>query len=544
MQELDKTPALFKLEIDETAVLPEGSQTAEKDAGALVQTVEFELLPPVEIIDERRVAIYREIADIDERLELINARVDELNAEIDSLTNHADGLDYAIAVASGIIAGIIDSVWVGEFSLDSANKWGGEKVNNFIIKTAQRQGYKGDSLTGAVKFLEDRYPIAADKATADFGGGKQHHLRDFSHHPTPIGLLFSLLTQFTRKIYGTDVTGAFKVVPISGKEPIGKKLHKELIPYGLIGRNLPEKLMFGVVNWVFHMVSDMAGASGSIKAGSVGTGLPGPLVSLLKEISALPIFRRMNEDGYKEFSVWVSKLFNGTLLAKRDENGKIVEAVKFDLRTEIGVAHELGRQAVPVIVNECVVRGFYFIRRLFCELRDKNVRSISGLGEVDWKTLPFKNRTVVRMLTISTGTFMAVDIADAAIRSGGFNHMCLLRINYIGVGRFVIAVGTDIKMGLEKSKKERECMMVRGMQLELLNAKMFYKQADMWIEAENTNRAIQEAYQALERAASEFMLTWDEIRDGSARRREYAGRITENDPSLAEKLLDILEWGV
>ena len=545
MQELDKTPALFKLEIDETAVLPEGSQTAEKDAGALVQTVEFELLPPVEIIDERRVAIYREIADIDERLELINARVDELNAEIDSLTNHADGLDYAIAVASGIIAGIIDSVWVGEFSLDSANKWGGEKVNNFIIKTAQRQGYKGDSLTGAVKFLEDRYPIAADKATADFGGGKQHHLRDFSHHPTPIGLLFSLLTQFTRKIYGTDVTGACKVVPISGKEPIGKKLHKELIPYGLIGRNLPEKLMFGVVNWVFHMVSDMAGASGSIKAGSVGTGLPGPLVSLLKEISALPIFRRMNEDGYKEFSVWVSKLFNGTLLAKRDENGKIVEAVKFDLRTEIGVAHELGRQAVPVIVNECVVRGFYFIRRLFCELRDKNVRSISGLGEVDWrKTLPFKNRTVVRMLTISTGTFMAVDIADAAIRSGGFNHMCLLRINYIGVGRFVIAVGTDIKMGLEKSKKERECMMVRGMQLELLNAKMFYKQADMWIEAENTNRAIQEAYQALERAASEFMLTWDEIRDGSARRREYAGRITENDPSLAEKLLDILEWGV
>ena len=545
MQELDKTPALFKLEIDETAVLPEGSQTAEKDAGALVQTVEFELLPPVEIIDERRVAIYREIADIDERLELINARVDELNAEIDSLTNHADGLDYAIAVASGIIAGIIDSVWVGEFSLDSANKWGGEKVNNFIIKTAQRQGYKGDSLTGAVKFLEDRYPIAADKATADFGGGKQHHLRDFSHHPTPIGLLFSLLTQFTRKIYGTDVTGAFKVVPISDKEPIGKKLHKELIPYGLIGRNLPEKLMFGVVNWVFHMVSDMAGASGSIKAGSVGTGLPGPLVSLLKEISALPIFRRMNEDGYKEFSVWVSKLFNGTLLAKRDENGKIVEAVKFDLRTEIGVAHELGRQAVPVIVNECVVRGFYFIRRLFCELRDKNVRSISGLGEVDWrKTLPFKNRTVVRMLTISTGTFMAVDIADAAIRSGGFNHMCLLRINYIGVGRFVIAVGTDIKMGLEKSKKERECMMVRGMQLELLNAKMFYKQADMWIEAENTNRAIQEAYQALERAASEFMLTWDEIRDGSARRREYAGRITENDPSLAEKLLDILEWGV
>lgn len=40
-----------------------------------------------------------------------------------------------------------------------------------------------------------------------------------------------------------------------------------------------------------------------------------------------------------------SKLFNGTLLADHDENGRIVKgtARKFDLRTEIGMLEEVGR---------------------------------------------------------------------------------------------------------------------------------------------------------------------------------------------------------
>ena len=85
--------------------------------------------------------------------------------------------------------------------------------------------------------------------------------------------------------------------------------------------------------WFFHMVSDMAGSSTSVGKGSAGTGLPGPIVSFLKEISALPIFRNMNKDGYKEFSVWISKLFNGTLLGKRDESGKLIENPATDDKT-------------------------------------------------------------------------------------------------------------------------------------------------------------------------------------------------------------------
>ena len=276
--------------------------------------VEFEVLPAENFdgeVDERKKRILDGVASIDEQLAENQRVLDKLNSKIDKLTNHADGIDYMVAVASGVLAGIIDIVFVGDFSLEKANEWGNEKANNFVVKIAQKQGYKGDDLYGAVKFLEEKFPIAADRATNEFGGGLQHHLRDFSHHPTPIGLLFSFLTQFTHKVYGTDVAGVFKVVELKKEDLI------------LIGKNFPEKVTFGVVNWFFHMVSDMAGSSSSILEGKVGTGLPGPLVSLLKEISTLPFFGKLNGNGYKEFSVWISKLFNGTLLGKRDENGKL-----------------------------------------------------------------------------------------------------------------------------------------------------------------------------------------------------------------------------
>ena len=271
-------------------------------------SVEFEVLPLVNSEtekDDRRKKISKKRDLIDDQLVENQKSLDELNSNIDKLTNHADEIDYRVAVASGVLSGLIDAFFVDDFSLEKAHELGSEKTNNFIVKIAQKKGYKGDDLYGAVKYLEDKFPIAADKATVDFGGGLQHHLRDFSHHPTPIGLFFSLLTQFTNKVYGTDVAGVFKVVDLKKEDLI------------LVGKNFPEKVTFGVINWFFHMVSDMAGSSSSILDGKSGTGLPGPLVSLLKEISALPIFKNLNENGYKEFSVWISKLFNGTLLSKR-----------------------------------------------------------------------------------------------------------------------------------------------------------------------------------------------------------------------------------
>ena len=387
-------------------------------------------------------------------LNAINAALKKVDAELERYTNQADRVDYALAVSSGVFCGLLDSLFVGEFSLNEAGRWGNEKVERFVMLVAKRQGYGGDTLAGAVKFLEDAFPIPADKVTTQFGGGLQHHLRDFSHHPTPVGLVCSILTQFTGKVYGTDVAGVFHGVNLSDDG------------VALIGRSIPEKIMFGVLNWAFHLVSDMAGSSGSILKGSLGTGLPGPLVSLLKELSSTPLFQKSKRSGHRVCSVWISKLFNGTLLGQRDTNGKLIP-LKFDLRMELGVARQVGQQTLPVLLNECVVRGFYLLRRLTSELICTG--NVQGPDKLNWRKIaPFRNRTIDRMLTISTMTFTMADTMDAAVHaailSAGnwvlFSGKFVTRFNYVGAGRSALAIVREVSNEKKETQLIHEKMLL------------------------------------------------------------------------------------
>ncbi|MGI5935350.1 MAG: hypothetical protein ACOX7I_00870 [Oscillospiraceae bacterium] len=352
----------------------------------------------------------------------------DLDSKIDLLSSQADKLDYLVSIGSGVLCGLLDILWVGDFNLERGRGIASDKIDVLVTKTAKLLGCKDDDLEGAVKFLEKKFPIPSDGNTPDFGGGLQHHLRDFAHHPTIVGLIFSLLTQFTYKSYGTDVNGVFMIVDVPE------------VSKAFIGNDVPSKILFGTITWFFHLVSDVAGSSGSAgKSG--GTGIPGPLLALAKELSALPIFKNINV-GNNSLSVFLSKLFNGTLLAKHDESGKIIRntVLKFDLRGELGVGIELGRQAIPVVANECIVRSFYFICRLAMEIRENDIRSLSDISQIDWsKVKPLNNPTIARMLTIATGVFTTVDVGEAII-----TQKYWVSINYVGVGRFAVAIGEDV----------------------------------------------------------------------------------------------------
>ena len=397
-----------------------------------------------------------------QQIDLDNA-LSKVNLELERYTSHADKADYAFAIASGLCAGIVDSVFVGEFSLEKAHEWGSEKTEKFVVRIAKTQGYEGDDVKGAILFLAENkehsdssikqgFHLAADSNTPDFGGGTQHHLRDFAHHASVTGLLFSMLTQFTEKSYGTDTTGRFIVVDVRSKE--------------FIGKDIPQKFLFGTVFWFFHLVSDVAGSGDLL---SEGTGIPGPLLSTAKILAATPLFKdKVNDAGNREFSVLISKLFNGTLLGHRDENGKLVP-LRFDFRTELGILHELGKQSLPVILNEVLVRIFYFIRRFVNEIAEKKISSISDLNLIDWNAVkPGGNRTIDRMLTVSTMTFTIADTADAAIRaaveSGGnwvlFSGRFVTRFNYVGAGRAAVAVVKEISNERKEAQLIHEKMIL------------------------------------------------------------------------------------
>ncbi len=101
----------------------------------------------------------------------------DLDAQIDLLSSQADNLDYLIAVASGILCGMLDILWVGEFSLEYGREIGSDKVEAFVKKVAKLTGCESDDLGASVKHLEKMFPIPSDGNTPDFGGGLQHHLK-------------------------------------------------------------------------------------------------------------------------------------------------------------------------------------------------------------------------------------------------------------------------------------------------------------------------------------------------------------------------------
>lgn len=467
-----------------------------------------------EYVDLREQDIINGLNQVNETLSYNNNRIDELNKDIDRLTNSADGIDYMVAVGSGILAGLVDSLWVGEFNMERGKAWSNKTVNDFVMKVAKAKGYEGDRLDGAIKYLEDKFPIPGDNVWKGKGVGisaKSHHLDDLAHHPTPIGLFFSILTQFTKTGYFQNSEGDFLPITIDENSE------------GLIGNDIPSKIFAGTVNWFFHLVSDM---SGSNKTAGVGMGIPGPIVALLKEVSMIP---GLNKTG----------------LAKKIKEIFVIE--KFDLRSELAVGYEIGRQAMPVIMNEVIVRAFYFIRRLLIEVKEKQ-----SFKEIEWnKTLPWKNRTIVRMLTIATGTFTLIDLCDAAIRggikSGGnpamFAKEFILRVNFVGAGRFAIAVATDVTMGIKQDKLRNERIAILNEQLHLMNAKVYYMQADAWIAAEMTEKTINEAVEMMEQVTLISIRAWEANRLSLQNIGEYRHGIENYNSGLIDDITDILRWG-
>lgn len=358
----------------------------------------------------------------------------DLDSQINILSSKADKWDCLVALGSGVACAMMDILWTKDFSLIEGRDLANDKVENLVRKTAQMMGCDSDDLKKCVKFLEDKFPIPSDGNTPDFGGGLQHHLRDFAHHPTIIGLIFSLLTQFTYKSYGTDVAGNFMIVDVPEKSRI------------YIGGDTSSKIINGTIVWFFHLISDIAGSS-STAGLSGGTGIPGPILSIAKEMSCLPIFKNIHKND-TSLSVLLSKMFNGTLFAKHDENGQIIRdsIVKLDFRGEIGFAVEIEKQAIPVVANECIVRTFYMIRQLERQIKEIKITRIEDFKKINIKEiLPFNSPTLTRMLTIATGVFTALDVSEAVVTKKYW-----VSINYVGVGRFTLALGDEMVWALKR----------------------------------------------------------------------------------------------
>lgn len=524
--------------------------------------VEFEVMSIVDIrniTDERQRRIIEGTAEIDERLSEVQDKIAVLNRDIDKLTNHADGIDYATAVMSGIITGMIDAIVVGKWNFANAKADAYEDVNRQVIDFAKKQPdyneYCRSAIEGkgrprvkekdpnrlntAIEFLEWKFHLPGDGAysSGNFGiDGSTHRLDDFCHHPTLVGLICSVIVQFTGSTLYVNKFGKSVNIPITVNE------------YGnFVGTNHVTKMFSGVINWFISCAKAMANRKGHLMSDiATESSLPGSFLSIIKELAATPAIQN------KDFQINLARAFKNGI---GDGKGQVDLGVfnslfegaqnKIDIITENAIMHEIKRQTMPVIINEVLVRASYFIRRLIKELKEKQ-----DVNSIEWKkVIPFNNRTIVRMMTIASGTFTTIDMADAAIHSISkmenpvtfFSNM-ILYVNFAGVGRIAIAIASDVGMGISRNAKRNQRMMLMNEQITLLNAKIYYKQAGMWIAAENTLKTLEEAYSMVEKTTAILEEEIKDINNSLDHIEKMASAIDEKNPGLIDEINDLLEW--
>ena len=231
---------------------------------------------------------------IDQREALLKKYSDECCAELDRLTRNADNLDLLASVCCGVAAGIVDADVVGKWDFSSAKALSDEEMNRIVTDFAKKnpkykdflgRGKDGDRLENAIAFLEKEYHLPGDGAYQQKGlnmgvGGKDHRLADFSHHNSVVGLICSILVQFTDKAVFFNPAGELFRIPIT-VDPEGQ----------FVGENTPAKIFSGIVNWFISVGRAAALRKGHLMSDkATPQGIPGTFLSITQELSVLPCF--------------------------------------------------------------------------------------------------------------------------------------------------------------------------------------------------------------------------------------------------------------
>lgn len=340
--------------------------------------------------------------------------------------------DYLLSVSCGLIAGVIDIIFVGDPNNSILGKITDKQADNFIIKAAQffydndkRNKYKPkkkpSDLKHSIDYLEQAFPVkydaryasdlnVADGVLSDMNPSN-HHLKSLAHSSDIIGLIFSIIDQ-----YNGEGTASFvdkgKVIHV-----VPNKISKNKYPY-FYGSEGTSKVYCGFVNWIGHLISDIGGSSSTREDGKTGRGMG----------IAMPF--------YESFLAFDFGNFNGDTFA--DTMIKVYEE-GYDFR--FGIA-----TAIPVVIEELLIRCTWTIRQKFF------------YGKSWLESLPSsKNENFRMMLLLGSTTFSVVDGADATLRSVGYDKGIQInwvgfftRINYVG---FMRLTGLLLKECVIRAKK-------------------------------------------------------------------------------------------
>ncbi len=334
------------------------------------------------------------------------------NRQIIKTNDSCDKYDYLIAIACGVIGGLIDIFLVGSPGNSKLGNWTDKQVDKTVTNFAKKLGWKpshgkSDDANSAIGFLERKFKVNYDqRRPSDVNNKflispKTHRMMSLGHSPDIIGLFFSILNQFTN-------TSSFIAE--------GKLITIDTEHFELYGSNFITKLLCGVSNWIGHIMSDIAGCS---KSHFRGTGIVIPFF----EMFGLCKFGKFStKDGIKDLAELAQTAYNQG----------------YDSRFGLTMA-------IPVVITNIIIRLMWSIRQY--------VQYKKPLKEC----IPLKNKhaNLRVMLIFGYGTLCILDLIDAAIESGGDILTFFLHINLIAWFKLLALIFKEICIRLKISLKEQ-----------------------------------------------------------------------------------------
>lgn len=313
-----------------------------------------------------------------------------------------DKYDYLIAVACGAIGGLVDVFLVGAPGDSVLGDWTDKQVDNVVMQFSKMTGWKPKSgneknVKSAIGHLERKFKVNYDQSISDVSSKAlgmnitpgNHHMKSLAHSPDIIGLFFSILNQFTASASFLDG---------------GRLITMNAETQELVGGNFVAKIFCGIYNWFGHLMSDVAGGSGSKGR---GRGI------------VMPFYELFNLCEFGSFNIGDEKGTMADVAVKAFENG-------YDARFALTMA-------IPVVITDLTIKLIWSLRR-FLQYKLPLKECIPTMKHPDLRI----------MLIVGNGTLCVIDGIDAGIRSGGDVVTFLMRLNLVAWFKLVKMVVREV----------------------------------------------------------------------------------------------------
>lgn len=357
-----------------------------------------------------------------------------------------DKIDYGFAALTGVLCALVDIFFVKSplenknlkkvdsvtesvveksskmiWNLDQKKRAGIQnQFQNKLITKEERDRMLGklgipvdcclndgpDSIDKGITYLEKRFKVIYDSVRKNdlksVSGNHlrnmnptNHHIKSIAHSPDIIGWLFSIVDQFTGSASFIDEN---RIIHFE-KRSLGDGT------YELRGKTLAEKIIAGTVNWLGHLLSDMSGST-STKDGNRGMGVCAPFMELM-QLCPLSV---KDSSSDKQKSIQISDL------------AVEIFTKGYDFRYSC-------LQAIPVAINECLIRLFWSLRQMF-----QYGKTIVDIVKMMNPINPDPN--LQRMLLVGHGTLCVLESGEAAIVHAGNPVEIALEMNFVAWIRF------------------------------------------------------------------------------------------------------------